>query len=137
MIADNVRSAQASVTSENSPASVEAPLLSVQDLHTWFELRKFGFGRAGSVRAVDGVTFDLRRGEAVAVVGESDCGKSSLMKTILGLHKPTQGDIYFEGKPLSQFNREEMRWYRSQVGYVQQDPFGALAPFMNIQRIRP
>ena len=111
------------------------PLLSLQDVHTWFTLRKFGFGSAGSVRAVDGVSFDLRRGQSVAVVGESGCGKSSLMKTILGLHMPTAGEIFFEGKPLSEMDRTGLRDYRAQVGYVQQDPFGALAPFMKIERI--
>ncbi len=66
-------------------------LLSVSDLKVWFELRKWGFGHAGYVRAVDGVSFELANGEAVAVVGESGCGKSSLMKTILGLNRPTGG----------------------------------------------
>lgn len=130
MIAEQVPS----ILAERLP-SPDAPLLSLQDVHTWFELRKFGFGRAGFVRAVDGVTFDLQRGEAVAVVGESGCGKSSLMKTILGLHKPREGDIIFDGHRLSELDREGLRWYRSQVGYVQQDPFGALAPFMRIERI--
>ncbi len=111
------------------------PLLSVQDVHTWFELRRWGFSRTGYVRAVDGVSFNLCAGDAVAIVGESGCGKSSLMKTILGLHAPTRGDIVFEGRRLSTFSRAELRWYRSQVGYVQQDPFGALAPFMTIERI--
>lgn len=111
------------------------PLLSLQNVHTWFTLRKFGFGSAGSVRAVDGVSFDLRRGQSVAVVGESGCGKSSLMKTILGLHMPTQGEIFFEGKPLTEMDRTGLRDYRAQVGYVQQDPFGALAPFMKVERI--
>jgi peptide/nickel transport system ATP-binding protein len=79
--------------------------------------------------------FDLHAGEAIAVVGESGCGKSSLMKTILGLHRPTKGEVVFEGKTISAFNGREMKWYRSQVGYVQQDPFGALPPFLTIQRI--
>lgn len=111
------------------------PLLSVQNLHTWFELRKWGFGRAGYVRAVDGVSFDLGYQEAVAFVGESGCGKSTLARTILGLYRPTKGDVVFEGKRLSAFSSQEMRWYHSQVGYVQQDPYGALPPFMNVQRI--
>ncbi len=111
------------------------PLLSIRDLRVWFELRRFGFGHAGYVKAVDGVSFDLRQGEAIAVVGESGCGKSSLMKTILGLNRPTGGSIVFEGGDLSTFDSKELRWYRSQVGYVQQDPFGALAPFMAIQQI--
>jgi peptide/nickel transport system ATP-binding protein len=111
------------------------PLLSVQNLHVWFELRRFGFGHAGYVRAVDNVSFDLAQGEAIAVVGESGCGKSSLMKTILGLHKPTRGDILFNGMRLSHMDKRGLKDYRAQVGYVQQDPFGALAPFMTIQKI--
>ena len=110
-------------------------LLSVQDLHVWFELRRFGFGHAGYVKAVDGVTFDLYYSDSIAIVGESGCGKSTLMRTILGLNKPIKGNITFEGKDISAYSSEDLRWYRSQVGYVQQDPFGALAPFMNIQRI--
>src|SRR3990172_3755839 len=110
-------------------------LLSIKDLRVWFELRRFGFGHAGYVRAVDGVTFDLRQGEAIAIVGESGCGKSSLMKTILGINTPTEGTLVFEGKDISDYNREHLQWYRSQVGYVQQDPFGSLPPFMSIQRI--
>lgn len=110
-------------------------LLAVRDLHTWFELRKWGFGRAGFVRAVDGVDFELPYGEAVAFVGESGCGKSTLAKTILGLCRPTKGAVVFEGKRLDEFKPQDMRWYRSQVGYVQQDPYGALPPFMNVHRI--
>lgn len=110
-------------------------LLSIQDLHVWFELRRFGFGHAGYVKAVDGVTFDLHYGETIAIVGESGCGKTSLMKTILGINKPTKGHVVFENKDISDFHTEDLRQYRSKIGYVQQDPFGALAPFMNIQRI--
>ena len=110
-------------------------LLEVKDVHTWFELRKWGFSRVGYVRAVDGVSFELKRGETVAIVGESGCGKSSLAKTILGLYRPTKGEIYFDGRPLHKASPEVMRWYRSQVGYVQQDPYGALPPFMNVYRI--
>lgn len=110
-------------------------LLSIQNLRVWFELRRWGFGHAGYVRAVDNVSFDLSDGETIAVVGESGCGKSSLMKTILALHKPTEGKVIFDGRVLGEQDAKGMRWYRSQVGYVQQDPFGALAPFMTIKRI--
>src|SRR5687768_4611926 len=120
-------------TKEKTPG--RKVILSIEDLHVWFELRRFGFGHAGSVKAVDGVTFDVHEGETIAVVGESGCGKSSLMKTILGLHKPTRGKVVFDGKDLSELNQKGMNWYRSHVGYVQQDPYGALPPFMNIQRI--
>jgi len=110
-------------------------VLEVDDLHTWFELRQWGFLRIGSVRAVDGVSFSLRRGEAVAFVGESGCGKSSLARTLLGLHRPTHGDVIFEGQSLSGLSGSELKAYRARVGYVQQDPFGALPPFMDIGRI--
>ena len=120
---------------ENLPENKKNILLSIRDLHVWFELRRFGFGHAGYVRAVDGVSFDLNHGEAIAVVGESGCGKSSLMKTILGLHMPTQGNVNFEGKNINEMGVKGLRWYRSNVGYVQQDPYGALPPFMNVMRI--
>ncbi len=110
-------------------------LLSINDLHVWFELRRFGFSHAGYVKAVDGVTFDIHPGDAIAVVGESGCGKSSLMKTILGLYKPTKGDIVFDGKNLKGLDTKGMQWYHARVGYVQQDPYGALPPFMNVKRI--
>jgi len=110
-------------------------LLSVQDLRVWFELRRLGFGKAGDVHAVDGVSFDLHNGEAIAVVGESGCGKSSLMKTILGLYKPTKGKVLFEGESVGEMNATQLKKYRSKVGYIQQDPYGAMAPFMTVERI--
>ncbi len=122
-------------TASISTASGRDVLLSVRNLRVWFELRRFGFGIVGHVRAVDGVSFDLHSGEAIAVVGESGCGKSSLMRTILGLHRPTEGQVIFDGKDIHALGREGLRWYRSQVGYVQQDPFGALPPFMNVEQI--
>ncbi|MCS7220853.1 MAG: ABC transporter ATP-binding protein [Anaerolineae bacterium] len=117
------------------PSKGRSLLLSVQDVHTWFELRKWGFGHAGYVRAVDGVSFELDAGETIAIVGESGCGKSSLMKTILGLLRPVKGEVIFQGRSLKSLGRAGWRWYRSQVGYIQQDPFGALPPFMTVKRI--
>jgi peptide/nickel transport system ATP-binding protein len=111
-------------------------VLSIANLRVWFELKRFGFGHVGYVKAVDGVTFDVHDSETIAVVGESGCGKSSLMKAILGLYKPTEGTIVFDAKDLSKLDEKGMHWYHSHVvGYVQQDPYGALPPFMNIQRI--
>lgn len=110
-------------------------LLSIRDLHVWYELRRFGFGIVGYVRAVDKVTFDLHRGEAIAVVGESGCGKSTLMKTILGLVRPRSGSVTFEGKDIGNADHDTLKWYRAQVGYIQQDPYGALPPFMSVRRI--
>jgi peptide/nickel transport system ATP-binding protein len=123
------------ITMQEPIGNSRAPLLSIQDLHVWFELRKWGFAHAGYVRAVDGVSFDLPHGQAMAVVGESGCGKSSLMKTILGLNRPTKGDLIFDDMRLTEVRGSSMRRYRSEIGYVQQDPYGALAPFMTVERI--
>jgi len=122
-------------TMETTATDARKVLLSIQNLRVWFELRRFGFGVAGHVRAVDDVSFDLHAGEAIAVVGESGCGKSSLMKTILGLYRPRAGKVSFDGQVISDMGRKGLNWYRAQVGYIQQDPYGALPPFMSLQRI--
>lgn len=119
-----------------TPAAERTPILAVEDLHTWFEVRRFGFFKAGDVRALDGVTFELYEGEALSIVGESGCGKSTLAKTILGLHRPTKGKIYFQGVDISTLDDDQLRkQYRARVGYIQQDPYGALPPFMSVKRI--
>jgi len=119
----------------SAPPQERQVVLAIDDLHVWFELRRFGFGHVGDVKAVDGVSFEVHAAETIAIVGESGCGKSSLMKAILGLYKPTTGSIHFEGRDLSKLTAKEMHWYHSHVGYVQQDPYGALPPFMTVQKI--
>jgi peptide/nickel transport system ATP-binding protein len=120
---------------KEASSSGKTPLLTVQDLHVWFELRRFGFGVAGYVRAVDGVSFELDNKQAIAVVGESGCGKTSLMKTILGLNRPIKGDIIFNNYKLSEVTGKNIQDYRANVGFVQQDPYGALPPFMTVRKI--
>ncbi len=110
-------------------------LLAVSGLRTWFELRKWGLFHVGRIRAVDGVSFDLKHGETVAIVGESGCGKSTLARTILRLFKPVGGTINFKGHDIAGFSGSRLKHYRSKVGYVQQDPYGALPSFMDVQRI--
>ena len=129
---DSIKEAQVAPEPSDRP---DSQLLSIQDLYVWFELRRWGFGHAGYVQAVDGVSFDLPYGGAIGVVGESGCGKSTLMKTILGLNKPIKGEIVFEGQKISELDNRGMRWYRSQVGFIQQDPYGALPPFMDVKSI--
>lgn len=111
------------------------PLLSVEELRTWFALRRWGFFHVGDVKAVDGVSFQLRPGECISIVGESGCGKSTLAKTILGLHRPSSGRIVFNGQDVDELDREGRQWYKAKVGFVQQDPYGATPPFMNVRRI--
>jgi peptide/nickel transport system ATP-binding protein len=110
-------------------------LLSVKDLHTWFELKRWGFLHAGFVRAVDGVSFQVAVEEAVTIVGESGSGKTTLLRTILGLAQPTGGEITFDGRSMDGRKKQDLVWLRGHVGFVQQDPYGALAPFMTVSRI--
>jgi len=109
-------------------------LLSVKNLRTWFELRRLGFIRVGHVKAVDGVSFDLEAGEALAVVGESGCGKSTLARTILGLNPITEGRIHFDGME-AVGGYKPMKAYRAGMGFVQQDPYGAMPPFLTVKRV--
>ena len=110
-------------------------ILSVTDLRTWFELKRWGFVRAGFVKAVDGISFRVRLGEAVTIVGESGSGKTTLLRTILGLAQPTAGEIAFDGRKMDGQKPEDLAWLRANVGFVQQDPYGALAPFMTVRNI--
>jgi len=110
-------------------------LLSLRDLRKWYSIRKGIFGKTVYVKALDGVSFDLRRGEAISLVGESGCGKTTLGRTILGLEEPTSGKIIFDGREIVNSDKKLMKWYRRQTGFVQQDPFGALPPFMTVKRI--
>ena len=110
-------------------------LISVKDLRTWFELKRWGFISMGFVKALDGVTFDLKKGEAITVVGESGSGKTTLLRTLLGLARATAGEMIFGGRKIDSSDERDIQWLRRQVGFVQQDPYGALPPFMNVYRI--
>jgi peptide/nickel transport system ATP-binding protein len=113
----------------------EQILLSVRELCKYFELRKGLFAKAGYVKAVDGVSFDLKKGEAVSLVGESGSGKTTLGKTILRLYEPTKGTIIFDGRDITNLGSRQLLEYRRETGLVQQDPYGALPPFMTIRRV--
>jgi peptide/nickel transport system ATP-binding protein len=98
-------------------------------------LKRWGFIRTGYVRAVDGVSLELKKGEAITIVGESGSGKTTLLRTILGLAKPTDGEMVFGGRKIDTHNTDDLAWLRRQVGFVQQDPYGATPPFMHAHRI--
>ena len=110
-------------------------ILELKDLEVYFELKKFGFQHAGYVHAVDGVNLTLKRGETIAIVGESGSGKTSLMRTILLLNQPTSGTVSFDGQVINDLKSAKIKEFRHNVGYVQQDPYGAVPPFMNVQSI--
>ena len=122
------------MTELRKPADKQT-VLEVEDLHTYFEIKKWGFLHEGYVRAVDGVDLEIEEGETVSLVGESGCGKSSLAKTILGIHSPREGKIKFKGEIIDFDDEEILKSYQGKTGFVQQDPYGALPPFMSIHRI--
>ena len=99
------------------------PILSADDVRVVFPLR----GRHATATAVDGVNLDIAPGEIVALVGESGCGKTTLARTMLGLERPTSGQVRFAGQPISH-RTAALRDYRRQVQLVLQDPTGSLNP---------
>jgi peptide/nickel transport system ATP-binding protein len=111
------------------------PLLEVQELRTWFPVKKGLFSRVRYVKAVDGVSFALEKGEVLAVIGESGSGKTTLGRTVLRLVKPTAGRIIFEGKDVTNTPESALRWYRFSTAMVFQDPFSSLNPYHTVQYI--
>jgi len=111
-------------------------LLRVENLEMHFPIYRGVFQRkVGAVRAVDGVSFEIRRGETLGLVGESGCGKSTAGRTILQLYKPTNGDVYFEGKNLLKIKHEEMRQMRRKMQMIFQDPYASLNPRMTVGQL--
>lgn len=107
----------------------DAPLLEVQDLNTWFPIKKGIFARTvGYVKAVNGVTFSMKPGETLGVVGESGCGKSTLSRTILRLEKAHSGKVFFQGEDVFAMKGDALQQYRRDMQVVFQDPHATLNP---------
>ncbi|HKA16067.1 MAG TPA: ABC transporter ATP-binding protein [Myxococcota bacterium] len=114
--------------------SAREVLLRVAGLRTWFPIRKGLFRRTvGHVRAVDGVDFEIRRGETLALVGESGCGKTTVGRSLLRLVEPTAGQIWFDGVDLARLSRAALRPYRRAIQIVFQDPLASLDPRMRVR----
>lgn len=109
------------------------PLLQVVDLSTWFPVKRGFFSKTVTyVRAVDGVSLEIRRGEVLGLVGESGCGKTTLGRTILGLETASKGDILFSGRSLFQLTPREMNQLRQRIQIIFQDPVSSLNPRMTV-----
>ncbi|HEU0075969.1 MAG TPA: oligopeptide/dipeptide ABC transporter ATP-binding protein [Dehalococcoidia bacterium] len=122
--------------SSAAPASDEL-LVEVKDMEVHFPVMA-GFiisRKIAENKAVDGITFNVKRGETVGLVGESGCGKSTTGRAILQLYKPTAGSIHFEGKDMSTLHGEELRLTRRRMQMIFQDPYASLNPRMSIRDI--
>jgi len=109
-------------------------ILDVRDLYKHFPVTK-GFifqKQVGAVKAVDGVSFQIRRGETMGLVGESGCGKTTTGRVILRLMEPTRGEAYFEGRNIFRLNKEELRRMRRDMQIIFQDPYSSLNPRMTV-----
>jgi oligopeptide transport system ATP-binding protein len=107
-------------------------LLQVRNLKQYFPIQT-GFMKTTMLKAVDDVSFDIRKGETLGLVGESGCGKTTVGRTILQLYKPTAGEIRFKGKRID--NRENLKEFRRQAQMVFQDPYSSLNPRMTVADI--
>ncbi|OFW32914.1 MAG: peptide ABC transporter substrate-binding protein [Acidobacteria bacterium RIFCSPLOWO2_12_FULL_60_22] len=108
-------------------------LLKVSDLRKHFPVRRGLFAQvSGYVKAVDGISLEIRNGETLGLVGESGCGKTTAGRTILRLIEPTGGDVLFQGTPVFRLPAEEMRKIRKQMQIIFQDPYGSLNPRMTV-----
>jgi oligopeptide/dipeptide ABC transporter ATP-binding protein len=109
--------------------TVDHPLLEVRNLKKYFPVRGGMFHRVvNQVRAVDGVSFTIKKGQTLGLVGESGCGKSTLGRAILRLHEPSSGEILVNGADITGFTREQMVVERRQLQIIFQDPFASLSP---------
>ncbi|WP_246501463.1 ABC transporter ATP-binding protein [Mesorhizobium caraganae] len=117
-------------------AAGQEALLTVTDLKVHFPIRRGVLRRqVGAVHAVDGVSFEVLRGETLALVGESGCGKSTTGRAVLGLERPSAGSIVFEGRDYAGATGEELKQRRRDMQMVFQNPFGSLNPRMTVGRI--
>ncbi len=116
--------------------SLDQPLVSVRDLTIHYPLRSGAlFGRGAMLHAVDGVSFDIGRGETVGLVGESGCGKSSIGRGVLRLQEPTGGAVLFDGSDLLRLPKDEVRVRRRRMQMVFQDSYASLNPYMRVAEI--
>jgi len=110
-------------------------ILEVKNLKKYFEIKKEKGGTPQILKAVDGVTFDVYKGETLGIVGESGCGKSTLGKTILNLYRKSEGEVVYDGIDISSLSDKALKEYRKKMQMIFQDPFSSLNPRKKISYI--
>ena len=111
----------------------DQPILEAQHLRTWFPIRGVAGQIVGNVKAVDDVSFSIRRGETLGLVGESGCGKTTVGRSILHLYQPTAGQVIYDGKEIN--SKESLKEFRKKATMVFQDPYSSLNPRMTVSDI--
>ena len=116
---------------------MSSPLIDIVDLHMHFPLTRGVILQrpVGVVKAVDGIDLAIRPGETLGLVGESGCGKSTTGRALLQLHRPTAGNVWFDGVDLTTLSRKQLRPYRQRLQIIFQDPYASLNPRMTVGRI--
>ena len=124
-------------TKGGAQAGKQDVLLSVRNLKMHFPITRGIIiqRQVGSIKAVDGINFDLMRGETLGLVGESGCGKSTTGRAILQLYDPTDGAVIFEGQDLTQMKSGDLRRMRRRMQMIFQDPYASLNPRMTVGSI--
>lgn len=112
--------------------SSETPLIEVKDLKEYFDINVGGI-KTKPLKAVDGVSFSIKKGETLGLVGESGCGKTTVGRTLLHLYKPTSGEVYYKGKLLK--TKQDIKEFRKKATMVFQDPYSSLNPRMTVSDI--
>ncbi len=112
--------------------SAETPIVEVKDLKQYFNI-SMGLFKSKPLKAVDGVSFAIKRGETLGLVGESGCGKTTVGRTLLHLYQPTAGEIYYNGKQI--VTPHDVREFRKKAAMVFQDPYSSLNPRMTVSDI--
>ncbi|WP_264555059.1 ABC transporter ATP-binding protein [Halocatena marina] len=133
---DSQQGGSAGTTEQSTSRSASDSLLTVRNLKKHYPVRSGLFNRIQQhVKAVDGVSFDIERGETFAVVGESGCGKTTLGKTLARLYSPTEGEIRFDGQDIASLSERQLKSVRRNIQVVYQDPSSSLNPRRRIEDI--
>ncbi|MDD2384785.1 MAG: ATP-binding cassette domain-containing protein [Sulfurospirillaceae bacterium] len=110
-------------------------IFEIKNLTKAYTIKKGLFAKPLSIKAVNGISFNVARGEILSIVGESGCGKSTTAKMLLNIEEPTSGSILFEGKDIATFTAAELKEYRKKVQIIFQDPYSSLNPRWNVGTI--
>ncbi len=132
---DNINTQTVAAEAEQTEVKND-DLLVVKNLVKWFPIKSGFFKRTiGNVRAVDGISFTIKRGQTMGLVGESGCGKSTAGRTILRLQDKTSGEVWFDGQEIFSLDKEELRKLRPRIQIIFQDPYSSLSPRIPVGEI--